>query len=407
MIFPFKIQNSKFKILRLAANESAPIIVAANADGGGAVFELCQPDSMFIPYGDFPHKVGIQHFDKAAAEAMIAANGGILARVGKWLNGDKECPVYIGHPDLPGSKDTDKKAYGWVDGMTAENEGMRLSVKWSPAGDELVRNAHFRFYSPMWWLQKTKGILTPVGLKSIGLTNDPNIPVPALANEAETEDCETEDRRQEAANSSANNEQPPTANSMNKELLAALGLPETAMAEEVLAAITALKDAAANAETAKSEAETAANECKTKAANDVEAAQAETTAAKAALQLAANHAVQAAVVAGRILPAEAEAKTTEILAANDLAEALQGLCSLPAKFKTVSTTGDLGTAKAQLVIAANDEAATRRAERAQCVANEYAGTNPANSEGARKRLAWQRAAQKNPELFRNSSGSAA
>ncbi len=391
--------------LILAANETAPVITAANADGGAGVFELSQADSMFIPYGEFPHKVGKQIFNRAAADAMIAANGGLLARVGKWLSGAKECPVYVGHPDLPGSKDSDKKAYGWVDGMVAENEGLRLSVKWSPAGRELVENAHFRFYSPMWWLRKTAAGMVPVGIKSIGLTNDPNIPVPALANESDLSDPSDPDQNPEPSNEET---------TMNAELLAALGLPDTATAEEALAAITALKDAAqaaetaqGEAETAKCEAETAANECKTKAANDVAAAQAETAAAKASLALAANHAVAAAVAAGRITPAEADEKTAEILAANDLAAALQALGSLPAKVKTESATGDLGSAKARLVVAANDEMAARKAERAQCVANEYNAITSGMSDGARKRLAWQRAAQKNPALFSHSSGSAA
>ena len=38
-------------------------------------------------------------------------------------------------------------------------------------------------------------------------------------------------------------------------------------------------------------------------------------------------------------------------------------------------------------------------ERAVLVANEYVNTNPALSEGERKRIAWQRAQKKNPELF--------
>jgi ABC-type ATPase involved in cell division len=120
--------------------------------------------------------------------------------------------------------------------------------------------------------------------------------------------------------------------------------------------------------------------------------------------------VQTAVSAGRILPAEAEAKVNEILAANDVPAAIHDLGKLEAKFKTASTTGDLGNAKARLVVAANDQAAAERAERTQLVANEFENTNPALSMGERKRLAWRRAEAKKPELFatsKRSSGAAA
>lgn len=376
-------------LFTLAANDAEALAVAANADGGGAVFAIAQADSMFIPYGSYPHKVGVQVFDKAAAEGMIAANRGLLATFGKWLTGRNDCPVYVGHPDLPGSKDSDKKAYGWVDGMTAEPDGMRLSVRWSAAGKELVENAHYRFYSPMWWLQKTKRGMVPVSLKSVGLTNDPNIPVPALANESMAIDAI------DAIDSETSQETEPNATTMNPELLAALGLPDTATPEDCLAAITALKDAAAAAKTAEDEA---ANACATAKDHAATAAN-ELATARAALSVAANHAVQAAVTAGQLAPVEAEAKTAELIACNDLASALQDLGKLPPKIKTASTTGDLGNAKTRLVTAANDEGAAARAERAQLVANEYERTHPGQSEGKRKRLAWERAAAKNPALF--------
>ena len=256
-----------------------------------------------------------------------------------------------------------------------------------------------------------KGRVRPVALTSMGLTNDPNIPVPALANEADETPAHTE----------------PTENEiMNPEILAALGLEEGATPEEVLAKITALSAAAkaaadekAAAETKATEAEeaktgaeaqaTEAEEKKTEAENALATAQGTITTLQGQLTIAANDAVARAVAAGRITPAEAEAKATEILAANDFKAALKELASAPLKFKTASATGDLGSAKSRLVIAANDESVAARNERAVLVANEYVNTNPALSEGERKRIAWQRAQKKNPELFgkKDSSGSAA
>ena len=392
--------------------------ILANAADGGSPFAILQSESFLVPYGEFPHKMGLQKFDRAAADEMVAAHNSALSRLARWARGEKTTyPVYVGHPDLPGSKDTDKRAYGWIEEMAAENDGLRLTVKWSEAGRELVENAHFKFYSPLWWTRKLKtGGIRPVGLKSMGLTNDPNIPVPALANERETEDLETEDGRQEESQNAEPNE---NEEPMKPEILAALGLEEGATPEEVLAKITELSTAAnkaeADAETLKAEklkaeaAETAlaaANEtittletAKTDAETLATAANEKITTLEGALQIAANYAVQVAVTTGRLTPAEAESKVTEILAANDFQAALGDLGKLHAKVKTESTTGDLGSAKSRLVLASNDAAKAAREERAQLVENEFQATNPAQSIGERKRIAWQRAQKKNPELF--------
>ena len=394
-----------FNLFRpLAANDQAQALVA-NGHDGGAVFELSQPDSMFIPYGSFRHKLGQQVFDKKAAEDMIAANNGLLAKLGRALGGRNEVPVYVGHPDIPGTKDTDKRAYGWADtsAMIAGNDGLRIPVRWSEAGQDLVANAHFRFYSPAWWLGKTSRGLVPTGIKSIGLTNDPNIPVPALANEMDEEEQPAAEGEEQAPVPGQGETPAPAA--IAPELLEALGLAPEATVEDVLVAVTALKDAVAqNSETLEAEKQKAtdAETAKTAAEEKATLAENQRDAAQAALKVAANHAVQAAVASGRITVAEAPAKVDEILAANDTAGALQGLTTLPVKFKTTSTTGDLGSAKAQLVLASNDAAAVRRAERAQLVANEFEATNPEKSLGERKRTAWRRAQAKRPELFTHS-----
>lgn len=364
--------------------------ILANAADGGSPFAILQGDSFFVPYGEYPHKAGLQIFDRAAADEIVANHNGVLAKLGRWARGDQASyPVYIGHPDLPGSKDTDKRAYGWIENMRADNNGLHLAVKWSDQGRELVENAHFKFYSPLWWT-KTRGKgVRPVALKSMGLTNDPNIPVPALANETEIE-IETEDNQE------------PTTESMNNDILAALGLPEGATHEEVLAKIAELTQAAQAAADEKAAAEAAAPAAeaeKMAAEEKYSTAENEATELRKALQIAANSAVAAAVAAGKLTPAEAEAKAAELLAANDLAAALQDLGKLDAKVKTSSVVGNLGTAKSKLVLAQNDAAKAQREERARLVENEFQNTNPAQSLGERKRIAWQRAQRKNPEVF--------
>jgi hypothetical protein len=399
--------------------------ILANAADGGSPFAILQPDGFLVPFGEFPHKQGLQLFDRAAAEEIVKAHNSALSKLTRLVTGGSY-PVYVGHPDLPGSKDTDKRAYGWIENMRVTDEGLHLSAKWSDAGRELVENAHFKFYSPLWWTRKVKGGIRPIALKSMGLTNDPNIPVPALANEAEGEEVISDQSSVISEESQSEDETKEPIENMKPEILAALGLDEGATPESVLAKITEIQAAAneaearisewqtavanANAEIARFETElAAANQSASEATAALAAANEKVEEIEANLAIAANAAVQAAVTAGRITPAEAEAKASEILAANDFDVALKELAKAPARFKTASTTGDLGEAKSRLVVAANDESAAKRNERAVLVANEYANTNPALSEGERKRIAWQRAQKKHPELFakKDSSGSAA
>jgi hypothetical protein len=404
--------GSESKRLSLAGNAAEETILA-NAADGGSPFAILQPDRFLVPFGEYPHKQGLQLFDRTAAEGIVAAHNSTISKIVRHFGGGTY-PVYVGHPDLPGSKDADKRAYGWIENLSVAENGLHLSVKWSDAGRELVENAHFKFYSPLWWTKKVKGGIRPVALKSMGLTNDPNIPVPALANEAEEEDP-TDLTDQSDPTDLSHDEKEPIENM--KPILAALGLEDGAAPEAVVAKITELQtaanEAAGKVTEAEGKAETMeaeklkAEEAKTVAENEIQTLNSQLSTLNSSLQLAANHAVEGAVSAGRITPAEAPAKVTEILAANDLATALEELHKLPVKMKVASATGDLGQSKTRLVVAANDESKAAREERATLVANEYERTNPSLSETERKRIAWERARTKNPEAFSKQSPGAA
>ena len=124
----------------------------------------------------------------------------------------------------------------------------------------------------------------------MGLTNDPNIPVPALANESETQDLETQDSREDEENLEQE-----TENEIMNELLIALGLEEGATPEAALAKITELQTAANDATERVTELETANDkitELET-AAND---AAGKVTTLEASLGIAANHAAENLVI---------------------------------------------------------------------------------------------------------------
>jgi len=97
-------------------------------------------------------------------------------------------PLYVGHPDDPtfagraGHDDT--RAYAWVTSLEARPDGLYILPRWSEPGRELLRHAFYKFLSPRWQMQPLgDGVFQPVRLLSIGLTNHPNIPGEAIANE--------------------------------------------------------------------------------------------------------------------------------------------------------------------------------------------------------------------------------
>lgn len=393
-----------FRMTRAANDEAAgneSDVEIANAAGGQAVFELAQDGSFFVPFGRYPHRMGLQVFDRDAANTMVANHNSTISKLKRWA-GLQSYPVYIGHPDIPGSKDTDKAAYGWIDSMAVENDGMRFGVKYNDDGQKLVANAKFRFYSPYWAGPKVKGEIRPARLISMGLTNTPNIDVPALANE-------------EGAGG-----QGPEAGSLESliELLPeSLGLANDASPEAIIEGLTSFRVRAETAEAANAtltaDLTTVRGELETAAANLVtltterDTAQGELETANELLETLRgsmiDEALSNAITAGRVLPAEKDAKRAELVAANDLSAALGELKALQPKIKVKSVTGDLGGARVQVVAAHNDGSKAAREERAVAVANELEGVPQDKPEGERKQIAWRRAATKNPELFKNQS----
>ena len=139
-----------------------------------SLFILRQADSLFLPYGNFPHQQGLQKFDRASA-AYVQANFAAAPNI----------PAYAGHPDVPGRPDSNPSApaLGWVGGISIGNDGATLAMKWSPEGRRAIQGARYRFYLPYWDLRKVPGGIQPVKLRSIGLTNSPRIPVPSISND--------------------------------------------------------------------------------------------------------------------------------------------------------------------------------------------------------------------------------
>jgi phage I-like protein len=123
--------------------------------------------------------------------------------------------------DLAAPKGGASPAFGWMKNLCADTTGaLWADVEWTERGHDALAKKEYRFISPV-FLHNEKGEINCI-LRA-ALTNSPNLNLPAL-NSARLENMNTEV-------------------SMNKELLAALGLPETATEAEALAAVKSLNAA--------------------------------------------------------------------------------------------------------------------------------------------------------------------
>lgn len=169
------------------ANESAgadfALIGFANA------CEMAEDGWTIIPYGEWPHSEGVQRFTQQSAEKIV---GAFKSTWGAFKRAVIGLPVFKGHPDLTGLENQypDKAEYGQVADMEARPEGLAVKQILSAGGAALVRSG-LRFISPHWLANavgKTASgatIYEPVLMKSVGLTNRPNIPNKSLVNTAE------------------------------------------------------------------------------------------------------------------------------------------------------------------------------------------------------------------------------
>ncbi len=182
------------------------------------------------PFGDFGNRAGkqkiIQRFRKEDADEICNS----FNSVGRKISQPLGTPFYIGHPDHPGFKGepghSDTKAYGRGKEMAVRHDancpacqafanakhdkarageaeqspppcqehGLFLRVAWNPDGEHLISNESFHGHSVNWralpdGMEGGVQVFRPVSLKSVGFTNEPNIPVaPASLANAESSD---------------------------------------------------------------------------------------------------------------------------------------------------------------------------------------------------------------------------
>lgn len=108
-------------------------------------------------------------------------------------------------------------AAAWIPKLEIRDGGAiwGVNVEWNPRGKESVANREYRYISPVFTFEPSTGRI--LAMHSVGLTNKPNLPLPAL-----------------------NREQTKEVSPMKK-LLLALGLPETTTEEAAVNHVTDMK----------------------------------------------------------------------------------------------------------------------------------------------------------------------
>ena len=193
----------------------------------GEVIENVQ----ICPVGDFPNGGHNQHCTLEAFENVVAT----------WKKlGSKEILVDFEHKcEAGGTSDT--SAAAWATNLRVDNKlGLVADFKMTDLGAEAVSNRRLRFLSVAWFVNKETH--EPMVIRSIALTNKPNIPVAPVLNREPSGVINVEEKK---------------GPNMDK-IKEALGLSPDATEEEILAAIEEAKKAKEEAAELKANAEKAA-----------------------------------------------------------------------------------------------------------------------------------------------------
>lgn len=166
-----------------------------------------------LPAGKEIRGVDGRHWKNANPAALCAkmnASGLVTVKNG--------CVIDENHStDLSAPKGGEAPAFGWFRNFTVEADGsIWADVEWNARGQKAVSEKEYKYISPVFTRDKDGNITE---ILRAALTNNPNLDNPALNSSQETAE----------------------EKNMEKELCAALGLPENAALADGLEAISKLK----------------------------------------------------------------------------------------------------------------------------------------------------------------------
>ncbi|MGE4302453.1 MAG: phage protease [Novosphingobium sp.] len=179
-----------------------------------------------LSYGTFAGRDGRGPWTldgKEHAESVIATTRQFYAGTDMMFDYDHQSALAA----VPGVGGT-AKAAGWIktDTLTAEEDGIWANVEWTAPAEAALEAKEYRYHSPYFFAERGTGRITRI--RNSGLTNSPNLELPALASQQPGASSEGESMKQIAL----------------APLVSALALAANAGEAEVLAAIGELKDKA-------------------------------------------------------------------------------------------------------------------------------------------------------------------
>lgn len=282
------------------------------------------------PWGEFPNPVGRQKVTREDGERMVESANSFI---NKLRNGFLGLPIYAGHPEEFPKQYGDSRRYGSIKKLEAREDGLYGLIRFNDLGLHATNEGYYQFCSPVWRCRPDGSHIRPYELKSVGLTNWPNIPGDAWAKN----DSETPEERM-----------------LRTKLIGILAINGSATDAEIEAAIGGLKGEAAKVATLEQACTTAANELATTKARVTElegqltaantkATTAETnlTAANAKVttleQARVKRELDLAVASGRIVEADRVAWNTKLTADFD-----GGVAELAKTKVAINTKSQLG-----------------------------------------------------------------
>ena len=97
------------------------------------------------PFGRFPHRVGMQVFDRQAANAIVDLFHSMRDQLARLWRG---LPIFIGHPDLDPKTYPDHRKYGSIQRLEVRDDGLYAQARWRPRGTRNRQRRTFRFPEP-------------------------------------------------------------------------------------------------------------------------------------------------------------------------------------------------------------------------------------------------------------------
>jgi hypothetical protein len=307
---------------------------------------------MLAPVGDHPHPLGIQRFTPTAIQNVANRFNGFLAKLGRLFSG---APTFEGHHDIEPQLYPNSKSFGWIMALEARADGLWGRMTWTPEGREMLQNGAFKFVSPVFLgnpigQENGKTVYDPIAFKSLALTNQPNLPLPPLANEKDNMNTITE----------------------------ILQIQSDATAEQIIEAARALNGRVTTLQNSVSSQETALTTAQTQLANAI--ARADTAQTRLIGMILDN-----AIRESRITLAQRDHWKAEL--EKDLAAAEAQLVKQQPTLNTTSVTRELGNEKG-----AYETEATRRAALIGYISEQQA-------KGLTYDEAWSRAKVERAALF--------